>query len=311
MTGGEIDIFVLYLVPIILASWYVGLRTGILMSLLCAFSGFAADYYASYSYSHSGILYWNIGMRLVYMLIIAYAFSALKNALLIQEQIHQFIVHDLRTPLTNLLARLQTLETSGQGELCINSREIAGTGIVSSNRMLALVDSLLELSDLENDQMLIQQDSVQAAELVGEAIEQVKNWASQDNITLNTVITPPDTKLIADRRLTVHVLTTLISNAIEFSPSGSIITVSVRPDDQKSLQFSVKDQGRGIPEIWAKSIFDKNAQVEARNQGAPVGTGLGLTFCRLAVEAQGGEIWLESEVGKGTTFIFDLPADGK
>jgi two-component system sensor histidine kinase VicK len=103
-----------------------------------------------------------------------------------------------------------------------------------------------------------------------------------------------------------RVLVNLLSNALKYTPSGKTITVSAKVTDE-GVHFAVTDEGPGIPKEYLHRIFDRFVQVEARKAGAPVGTGLGLTFCKLAVEAHGGRIWLESEVGKGTTVHFLLP----
>jgi signal transduction histidine kinase len=111
-----------------------------------------------------------------------------------------------------------------------------------------------------------------------------------------------------DFELTMRVLVNLLSNAIKFSSPESVVTVRVTSSDTAMLTFSVIDQGRGIPKEWGDRVFDKFTQVEAdRKRGPVVGSGLGLTFCRLAVESLGGHIWLESKVEKGTTIAFTLP----
>jgi signal transduction histidine kinase len=310
-TGAEISISILYLIPVVLAGWAIGRRAGVFISVLSAVAWFLADHATSFGYSHPAIPYWNAGVSLGFSLLVTYGLTALKASLAMQDQLSQFIVHDLRSPLTNVLTGLQTLEVIGRQDLSPDAKELVEMGIISSNRMLSLINSLLDVPKMEGGRMPIRQEEIQAAEVVEESFRQVRSWAAQNNVPLRTDITPPDASLVGDRDLTVRVLTNLLSNALKFSPSGAEIAVSVSPREDGSVRFSVKDQGPGIPENWAKKVFDKYAQVEARKQGAAVGTGLGLTFCRLAVEAQGGRIWLECEVGQGATFIFTLPANGK
>jgi signal transduction histidine kinase len=110
--------------------------------------------------------------------------------------------------------------------------------------------------------------------------------------------------------MTTRVLVNLLSNAIKFSRPESVVTVRAAPDEANKIAFSVIDQGQGISQAWAGKVFDKFVQADARKAVGSVGSGLGLTFCRLAVEAQGGRIWLESEEGKGTTVTFTLPQSG-
>ena len=309
-TGAEIDISIFYIIPIALACWVVSRRMGVVMSILSAITWFLADNATYIGHSHPGIPYWNAAVVLGFALLITFSLSALKSAMAMQDQLSQFIVHDLRSPLTNILTGLQTLDIIAHDELTTEAKEIVEMGVISSNRMLNLINTLLDVPKMESGRMPVHQDEVQAAELVEQAFQQVGSWALQNNITLKADITPEDMKLIADRDLTVRVITNLLSNALKFSPVDAEILVSVCHGENGLIKFSVKDQGPGIPEAWAKKVFDKYAQIEARKDGARIGTGLGLTFCQLAVESHGGKIWLESQVGKGTTFIFTLPANG-
>jgi signal transduction histidine kinase len=129
----------------------------------------------------------------------------------------------------------------------------------------------------------------------------------QNNVTLQVDFAPEvPNKMVADRWVLIRILVNLLSNALKYTPSGGTITLTVAMDDGW-VHFSVKDQGPGIPKEYLERIFDRFVQVEARKAGAAVGTGLGLTFCKLAVEAHGGRIWLESEVGNGTTVHFVMP----
>jgi signal transduction histidine kinase len=108
--------------------------------------------------------------------------------------------------------------------------------------------------------------------------------------------------------LTVRVLVNLLSNAIKYSPPQAVVTVQTFPYSANRLAFSVSDQGPGIPAEWASKVFHKYVQVEAhKTKGTASGSGLGLTFCRQAIEAQGGRIWLESDVDRGAKITFTVP----
>jgi signal transduction histidine kinase len=111
--------------------------------------------------------------------------------------------------------------------------------------------------------------------------------------------------LVADQAMLIRTLVNLLSNAIKFTPEGGTVTVSVRFDHAgPSLQFSVIDTGEGIPPEAFGRIFEKFGQVDSRQGGRTMSTGLGLTFCKLAVEAHGGHIWVESALGEGSRFRF-------
>ena len=103
-----------------------------------------------------------------------------------------------------------------------------------------------------------------------------------------------------------RILVNLLGNALKFTPRGGTITLEAKPDGE-CLRFGVRDTGEGIPKEAFERIFEKFGQVETRKSGRKMSTGLGLTFCRLATEAHGGSIWVESEVGVGSTFYFTIP----
>jgi signal transduction histidine kinase len=114
-----------------------------------------------------------------------------------------------------------------------------------------------------------------------------------------------DTAVFADPSLTQRIVVNLLNNAIKFSPQGGVITLQAAHASEGTVTISVHDQGPGIPVAWQRRVFAKYGQVSGGKSG---GSGLGLTFCKLAVEAQDGRIWLESEAGNGTTLHFSLPA---
>jgi signal transduction histidine kinase len=118
----------------------------------------------------------------------------------------------------------------------------------------------------------------------------------------------PGLKLCADPDLTNRVIVNLLANAIRVSqPEASVVVKAGRMDDDR-VWVSITDSGPGIPEKWLNKVFDKFSQIDARKTGGFKGSGLGLAFCRRAVEAQGGRIWLDSKINMGTTVTFTLPA---
>ncbi len=114
--------------------------------------------------------------------------------------------------------------------------------------------------------------------------------------------------LRADQDKLGRTLVNLLGNAIKFTRQGGVITLTARHDaPQREVIFSVSDTGEGIPKEAFERIFEKFGQVETRQGGRKMSTGLGLTFCKMTVEAHGGRIWVEGELGKGSTFSFTLP----
>jgi two-component system sensor histidine kinase/response regulator len=150
-------------------------------------------------------------------------------------------------------------------------------------------------------------ESLAAATLVSRAIEQVASLAEEGGTVLVTELAPTLPLFAGDEHLLTRTLVNLLGNAIKFTRAGTV-TVSVSQDDAGSLRFAVRDTGPGIPAAAFAQIFEKFGQLDAR---ARVGTGLGLAFCKLAVEAHGGNIEVASTPGEGSTFSFVVPLTGQ
>lgn len=244
--------------------------------------------------------------RLSLFFIVAYLLATLQAARQIREELQNFIVHDLGTPLSGIILALHALQVDAH-EMNPTQQMLVKSAIASSQWMSGLVNSLLNLSRLESGRMPLQTSDVEVIDLIEESVKYIALRAEQYHLNLVTEFVTDQKCIYADRELTVRILVNLLSNAVKFSPSGSVITVSVAPSGANMLAISVTDQGPGVPKQWVEKIFDKFAQVETRQAGVAVGSGLGLTFCKLAVEAQGGHIWLESNPGQGTSVTFTLP----
>ncbi len=225
----------------------------------------------------------------------------------LRDALIEFLVHDLRSPLTNIISGLETLLVTTEDHLTPDDRELIELALIGAHRLLTMVNSILDLRKLEEGKFPLYLKEFEPREAVGEAVRQVQLWARQNNVTLQVQVAPevPE-KMVADRWVLIRILVNLLSNALKYTPAGGTITITVTMDGEW-VHFAVADQGPGIPKEYLETIFDRFVQVEARKAGAAVGTGLGLTFCKLAVEAHSGRIWIESEVGKGTTVHFVLP----
>lgn len=298
------DLLILYLIPIILVDWFAGEKPGVVLAVASAIAWFAADVLSTEA---TGVVpYWNLAVRSVIFLTVTYMLSGLLATRKRHEELMQFIIHDLRSPLTNILTGLQTLREMRQNRMDESEQEMLDMALISSNRMLTLINSLLDLPRLEHRKMPVQVQEVRVDELVSNSLAVVALWAAQNRVQMVYEPDPQVYTVIADPDITTRVLVNLLSNALKYSPPDSTITIRTRLSEKGMVTFSVTDQGPGIPPEWVDKVFDKYAQVEARKEGAS--TGLGLTFCQLAVEAQKGRIWIESELGKGTTVLFTLPA---
>jgi NtrC-family two-component system sensor histidine kinase KinB len=210
-----------------------------------------------------------------------------------------------------VLSGLRTLEEMGTELTAEERQRIVHHGIMAGDRTVALLNSILDLAKLESGKMPLRVRDVPVRELVESALKEMGPWADQKQLKLEAQFGAGVEAVRADPELTLRILVNLLSNAIKFSPPESTIVVRVAAAWHSMLGFSVSDRGPGISKEWQDRVFDKFVQVEAFRQGGAVGSGLGLSFCRLAVVAQGGQIQLTSGQGKGTTFHFTLPTAGQ
>ncbi len=304
LSGLEFTVAIFYLLPVSMMSWYLGSRAGLAMSILSAMALYAVNT-PNIEQFQPLAAYWNVAVTFGLLLTVVYTIASLRAKEEMQEEMAQFIVHDLRSPMTNLLTGMQTLQCIADEEMGETEKELIDMAITSSNRLLTLINSLLDVSKLESGELPIKVTEVHASELIEYSFHNVALWAEQNSVTLTPEVDPKLKSIRIDKELTERVLVNLLGNALKFSPADSTVTVKALKSHGE-VKFCVADKGPGIPKEWAHKIFDKFAQIEARKAGA-ASTGLGLTFCRLAIEAQGGRIWVESELGKGSRFIFTLP----
>ncbi len=224
----------------------------------------------------------------------------------LRDDLKNMIVHDLRTPLTSVISGMQTLEMIG--DLDETQREMVGIAISGGETLLGMINDLLEVEKMESGLMQLDYTVLDAAELVVSAVAQVALLAKSQNLTLVNQTSAALPSFQGDKDKLRRVLVNLLGNAIKFTPVGGTITVEVQMEDSgQSVVFSVSDTGEGIPSEAFAHIFEKFGQVASRHGGRTMSTGLGLTFCKLAVEAHGGFIGVESVPNAGSTFSFTTP----
>lgn len=295
------DLLILYLAPIFLASWYAGWRFGLAVAIYAAVAAFVME---SIQIQKSGAefepkIVVTLIIRLAAYLIIARTIARLSQARRQQSELTNFIVHDLRSPLASSIAGLMTLQQTSD-KLPPEEREMVDLALIGNERALSLVNSILDVAKLEAGSMEVEREEVSVDEFLEGCLRQVELWARGDGIELVKEVSVERAQL--DPTLTSRVLVNLLGNALKYSPEGGTVTVRAILS-HGAVRFSVVDQGPGIPAEFADVIFEPFGQVK----GTQGGTGLGLTFCRVAVHAQGGKIWVESHHGQGTTMHFTIP----
>ncbi len=224
----------------------------------------------------------------------------------LRDSLTGLIVHDLRTPLTGLLSGLLIMD--GLGPLNEKQTQALHIAVRGGRNLLGMINDLLDISKMESGSMVLDRNPLPVVQVVETAVSQLMPLATERGLTLASNLPDETALLCADEEKLVRILVNLLGNAIKFTPRGGSITVTVRRDvDEGSVLFGVADTGEGIPPEAFGKIFEKFGQVESRQGGRTMSTGLGLTFCRMAVEAHGGRIWVESELGKGSVFSFTIP----
>lgn len=215
------------------------------------------------------------------------------------------VSHDLRTPLTSIQMVHSLLAAGAYGELSDDGKESVEGAQDCCDRLITLVNDLLDLERMESGRMDLSLDSVLLSEIIKPSANMVANAIKQKGIDLK-LDTTIDPTVTADKERMIQVLINLISNAVKFSPENSTLQISTEIDDSFAI-IKVKDEGRGVPESMRASIFERFKQVKKSDSKDRKGSGLGLAISKAIVELHGGQIGVNSEEGKGSTFYFSLP----
>jgi signal transduction histidine kinase len=224
----------------------------------------------------------------------------------LRDDLKNMIVHDLRTPLTSVITGMQTLDVAGG--LDEGQQEIVAISISGGEMLLGMINDLLDVEKMESGAMTLDYSKVDAAELVESAAGQVAALAAGEGLNLVKKVDVDLPRFDGDADKLRRVLVNLLGNAIKFSPRDAVLTLeAISVQEGRAIEFSVTDTGEGIPAEAFERIFEKFGQVESRKSGRKMSTGLGLTFCKLAVVAHGGQIEVKSTPGEGSTFCITLP----
>lgn len=223
-----------------------------------------------------------------------------------REDLVRMIVHDLKTPLTAILATLEMLRDGDFGP--IEERPMRALSDVEGKAedLLGLIQDLLDVSKVEEQSLLLQVEPIAPAALFAELSF---DWAArfqQAQTTTASEVAEDAPVFTADKTLLKRVLSNLVQNAITHAAVPVTLTFRAQREGE-GIRLSVQDDGPGIPEANRERIFQKFAQLRDADAPKVRSSGLGLAFCRVAVESHGGRIWVESALGQGSTFHLVLP----
>ncbi|MFN0117034.1 MAG: ATP-binding protein [Elusimicrobiota bacterium] len=220
-----------------------------------------------------------------------------------KEEFLHSITHDLRNPLTAIRGFIRLFQSGQTGSLTEIQQKMFETMDKASLRLMNMINDILDLARLESNRLLLHIEESHIEDISNRVIELFSPQTKSSNIKLKIQLDTTVPSISIDPNLIERVFTNLIGNAIKFTPDGGAITVKIR-DEGNQMRCAVVDTGEGIPENYLLTVFDKFKQVEGHFKG---GAGLGLTICKKIIEAHYGKIWVESEMGVGSSFIFILP----
>jgi signal transduction histidine kinase len=235
---------------------------------------------------------------------LAEAYAALKKADQLKDEIVQNVSHELRTPLTFVKGYVELLLDEGAGPLNPTQKEYLEIVVEKTNAVTQLVSDIMAIQKAE--QVPVKKDTISMAEVARQAIRGCAATAAKAGVTL--IENAPDhlPLVVGDKNKLLQVFDNLLGNAIKFSPDGGQVVVTIKDADTK-VQVSISDQGIGIPKDQHEQIFERFYQVDGSARRHYSGVGLGLAIVKRLVEAHEGEVWVESELGQGSTFHITIP----
>lgn len=223
----------------------------------------------------------------------------------LRHDLIQTVMHDLKTPLTTTIGSLSALLDSRVGGK-LPDNQLLALALRGCRAQNELVDDIMDADQLETAEISPRRAAVSCDSLLAQARDLLAAYAAASNALIRWPQPKPGDGLLVDERLIKRVLVNLIHNAVKYSPRGGIVVVGARTEGPDFI-LSVRDCGPGIPPPQLNQLFHKFHRVEGLNQTQRKGMGLGLYFCRLAVNAHGGAIVVENAVGGGAVFTVRLP----
>jgi signal transduction histidine kinase len=226
----------------------------------------------------------------------------------VRDDLMKMIVHDLKTPLTSVLATLEMLSDGDFGEITTPQKVAIGDVESKSEDLLALIDDILEVARIEETNITLTLAPMAPGALLAELVHEWGHRFQQEQTTVSVSVADDAPVFTGDKGLIKRVFSNLIQNAVTHSSSPVHLELAARRAGHGVL-FTVTDNGPGIPPEYHEVIFRKFGQVEMPRTPRTRSSGLGLTFCKLVVERHRGRIWVNSAEGKGSSFYIELPVD--
>lgn len=232
------------------------------------------------------------------------SFQKLQNLERLRDNLTHMIVHDMRSPLQGIFGNLEVLEISLGESLAADDKGCLQAAISAANKLIEMVSSVLDVSRMEAGQMPLCRETCDLGQVAEESVKLLGGLFEHSPVVIEHPL--EGCGAICDKMIVRRFISNLLGNAAKFSPRGCEIRLSIQPLAD-TFKVSVIDRGPGIPPEDHAQIFEKFGQAKLGAPRVTYSSGLGLTFCKMAVEQHGGQIGVESVLGHGSTFWFTLP----
>ncbi|MHB1310801.1 MAG: sensor histidine kinase [Gemmatimonadaceae bacterium] len=238
------------------------------------------------------------------------SYRKLRELAKVRDDLMKMIVHDLKTPLTSVLATLEMLREGDYGPMVEKQYKAVSEAEGKAEDLLGLIQDLLEVARVEETRIAISPEPIAPAAFLSELVFDWKARFTAEGATMEYDAADDAPVFHADKALLKRIFANLVLNAMSHSATAVHVALAAKYDPQGIL-FTVTDNGPGIPAEFHEVIFRKFEQVRSPNAPKTRSSGLGLAFCRLAVDAHGGRIWVRSKEKEGSTFYIQLPVQPK
>lgn len=222
-----------------------------------------------------------------------------------RDDLTNMFVHDLRNPMTSIIGNLSLLEDESD-TFDSEQKTMVSASLASSQDVMKLLNDLLAINSIEQGTLNLKRETFDAGKWLTERATRMEGVSQKQGVQLRVEISPQNLQINGDRQLLTRVVDNLVTNALHYTGEGGIIRLRAQQDGDKQVKIAVQDTGKGIAPADVDHIFDKFYRSSDTGTHKS-GLGLGLSLCKLAVQAHGGKIWVESQQGVGSTFAFTLP----
>ncbi len=228
-----------------------------------------------------------------------------------KESMTQMVVHDLKNPLAGIMGNIQLIQMQRAEMVPAKLEELLERSQGSARQLMRMILNILDIGKLEEQRMPLRREPVSLHTVVADSTGELMSLSARDGIRLENRVSADLPAVTADRELVGRVVANLLNNAFKHTPSGGQVVVDARREADE-IVLTITDTGEGIPEDLQPYIFDKFVTGESDNSRRMLyDSGLGLTFCKLAVQSHAGRIWITSRPGQGTTVFVALPLPGR